>query len=659
MSSSFEMPQIQEQSAQQQDQLTQQEHSRLRQAFTRCKASIGSTALSLALAVSGGAVAGVAVEMGEANPPAAVAFDNTYPNMDAVVHDISKYEWWVDENADGKKQIFAGNDELQSPRGFDYRNCTDGVAYWVKEHMNVTIPGSWGSAEAWDTNAAASSVKAGNTNDIEPGDIAQSDDGGWGHVGLVTSVTKNTEGVVTSITTAELNAAGTGAFTNPTYSTKNASGNFVRPGMSKDWDHFIDVNGENKGLNNEDLASDPDGDGVTGTNDHCPTLAGPASNNGCPLPADADLDTVPDATDLAPFNPGPQANRGFPTHQRTVTGNFNGDGKDDLAIFYDYGNGHTRLWQFNGAPDGLVNSPTLQWDSQPGNWPAGGMKNAVADINADGYDDVVTFYDYGTDGIRAQGFYGTPNGLTGPQLRWYSGAGSWHWPAVHLVGGDFNGDGRGEIGAFYDYGNHHTKLWVFKDEGLGLEEGSLPAWDSGANHWSWIAMKNTVTDVNNDGRDDIVSLYDFGNRICTFVFNGSPTGITPPAEQPQWCSDPGTYWPNVQLVSGDFNGNGYGDVGLVYDYGNNVTRAWTMSGSSSGLTSPQLNWESSTWAWRASKWNTGDYNGDGKTDIGAFYDSGNSRTKHWVLYGTANGPSNTPAEDWDSGPGNPVDWWRF
>jgi hypothetical protein len=60
---------------------------------------------------------------------------------------------------------------------------------------------------------------------------------------------------------------------------------------------------------------DTDGDGVADSSDQCPTQAGPASNNGCPLPpppTDTDGDGVPDGTDQCPNQPGPASNNGCP-----------------------------------------------------------------------------------------------------------------------------------------------------------------------------------------------------------------------------------------------------------------------------------------------------------------------------------------------------------
>jgi Ca2+-binding RTX toxin-like protein len=61
------------------------------------------------------------------------------------------------------------------------------------------------------------------------------------------------------------------------------------------------------------LVSDTDNDGVIDANDACPAQAGPANNNGCPLPPpDTDNDGVIDANDACPAQAGPANNNGCP-----------------------------------------------------------------------------------------------------------------------------------------------------------------------------------------------------------------------------------------------------------------------------------------------------------------------------------------------------------
>jgi hypothetical protein len=59
---------------------------------------------------------------------------------------------------------------------------------------------------------------------------------------------------------------------------------------------------------------DSDGDGTPDASDDCPEVAGPASNNGCPVatPPDSDGDGTPDASDECPAVAGPASNNGCP-----------------------------------------------------------------------------------------------------------------------------------------------------------------------------------------------------------------------------------------------------------------------------------------------------------------------------------------------------------
>jgi F5/8 type C domain/Glycosyl hydrolases family 16/Thrombospondin type 3 repeat len=60
---------------------------------------------------------------------------------------------------------------------------------------------------------------------------------------------------------------------------------------------------------------DADGDGAPDSSDQCPDEAGPASNNGCPVPPppnDTDGDGVPDNQDQCPNQPGPASTNGCP-----------------------------------------------------------------------------------------------------------------------------------------------------------------------------------------------------------------------------------------------------------------------------------------------------------------------------------------------------------
>ncbi len=153
MSSSFEMPQILEPMP-----VTAMDHApnRLQELVATTKRAIGRTALVLGL-VSGPTIAMAAHEIATPEVAEAAAFDNDYPNQGAIEYNKSTYDWWVDENGNGKPDVTASttdNDETMSSRGYFYRNCTDGAAYWTQKYTGVGVSG-WGNANNWNEKAAA------------------------------------------------------------------------------------------------------------------------------------------------------------------------------------------------------------------------------------------------------------------------------------------------------------------------------------------------------------------------------------------------------------------------------------------------------------------------------------------------------------------------
>ena len=286
---------------------------------------------------------------------ATTAFANDYPDTDAwdCSATFGIYAWCKGSPA-----------TYMSPRGYVYRNCVDGASYWTKKYTGYD-PKGWHNAKDWDDNAQGKTgvtVKDGTSNAIEPGDIAQSDIGDYGHVGFVTDVTKDTSGNVTTIKVADLNGDTHGnynfATVNRTPGTK-----FVEYGNVY-WDHFIDVNGQGLGLNNEawnsgggsmtrPISGDFNGDHITDSAIFRPSdgywhirgvgdyLFGQAGD--IPVPADYNGDGI---TDIAVFRPSQLVNGEVAWHIRgvgdfyfghpgdiPVPGDYNADGKAEIAIY--------------------------------------------------------------------------------------------------------------------------------------------------------------------------------------------------------------------------------------------------------------------------------------------------------------------------------------
>lgn len=82
---------------------------------------------------------------------------------------------------------------------------------------------------------------------------------------------------------------------------------------------------------------------------------------------------------------------------RMVVGDFDGDGDDEPAMFYNYGGSHARLFRWTAGADAFTLA-TPDWEVASGyTLSMVGDRMAAGDANDDGRDDIIAAYDYGTD----------------------------------------------------------------------------------------------------------------------------------------------------------------------------------------------------------------------------------------------------------------------
>ncbi|WP_245848197.1 glucosaminidase domain-containing protein [Lentzea kentuckyensis] len=221
-----------------------------------------------------------------------------------------------------------------------------------------------------------------------------------------------------------------------------------------------------------------------------------------------------------------------------LTGDFNGDGKDDLATFTrgDTGDVYVALSTGSGfSGDGV------RWHDF---FSLYGELPLVGDFNGDGKDDIATF----TRGDAADVYVAlsTGSGFTGTSVKWHDhfAVGS-EVPAV----GDFNGDGKDDIATFTrgDTGDVYVALSTgssFSGDGVKWHDffsigGELPA----------------VGDFNGDGKDDIAT---FTRGDAADVYVALSTGSAFSGTSVKWHDHfaVGGETPGV----GDFNGDGKADI---------------------------------------------------------------------------------------------------
>jgi surface antigen len=105
-----------------------------------------------------------------------------------------------------------------SPYGYEYRNCTDYVAWKIQQVFDVTLPKKLGDADTWGPRLRAHGYRYDSSPRV--GDIAawNTGGGGFGHVAYVYKVKNG----IASLD--EYNAANTGLFSSDRTTASNSAG---------------------------------------------------------------------------------------------------------------------------------------------------------------------------------------------------------------------------------------------------------------------------------------------------------------------------------------------------------------------------------------------------------------------------------------------------
>jgi surface antigen len=187
------------------------------------------------------------------------------------------------------------------------------------------------------------------------------------------------------------------------------------------------------------------------------------------------------------------------------TGKFNSDPYQDTAAFYRHDNGMVDLDVWYGNAQGGLR-PAIAWHV-PHSWEGSRIIPAGAgDFNSDGRTDIAAFYRYDNHFVVLYVWYGQ----SGYTMSWpasvWSGTG-WEAERIIPIGvGDMDGDRALDIATFY----RHDGLMVDYNVWYGNGGGTFSLVRSWHTTNSWDGSRlvpGGVADINNDGRGDALAFY--------------------------------------------------------------------------------------------------------------------------------------------------------
>ncbi len=233
---------------------------------------------------------------------------------------------------------------------------------------------------------------------------------------------------------------------------------------------------------------------------------------------------------------------------------------------------------------------------------------AAPDFNADGMNDLL-FTNTTTNGVMTWLMNGatiTTNAQAGTI------AAGWHYAAQ----GDFNGDGKTDLLMLND-ATHDVTVWEMNGTSIATNQ-SVGTINAGAG-WQFA----NTGDFNGDGKTDLMFLNSANNGVAIWEMNGTQILASPQIGTINAAG--GWHF----AATGDFNGDGMTDL-LFLNSATSGVAIWEMNGTQV-MANPQIGTINAAGGWHFAS--TGDFNGDGKTDL-LFVNSVTNGVAIWQMNGT-------------------------
>ncbi|MFI7368038.1 FG-GAP-like repeat-containing protein [Streptomyces sp. NPDC050149] len=336
------------------------------------------------------------------------------------------------------------------------------------------------------------------------------------------------------------------------------------------------------------------------------------------------------------------------THTRQ---DYNGDGRSDVATWYDYADGTDKVHTWSGGSDGALQQPSVAYSAVAGTWTMANTQRITGDFNGDGRSDIGVFYGYSDGAVKLYTWLARTDGTFGnATASWSVPPGSWTFHRMTSRTGDYNGDGRDDVAVWYDYADGSDKIFTFLSKPNGTFNNPFSSFTR-TTGWTFDNLKLTTGDYNGDGRDDLAAMYFYPEgEVKMLTLLALPTGGFNNTAVEGWSSTSWGSYDRTSVQSGDFNGDGKDDIASWYDYadGTDSVITFTPGDADGSLDTREIAWKAAAGRYTRDNMRLfgGDFNGDGRDDLAANYgydtgiDAGTVKMITWVAKpdGTFNEP---------------------
>jgi hypothetical protein len=323
-----------------------------------------------------------------------------------------------------------------------------------------------------------------------------------------------------------------------------------------------------------------------------------------------------------------------------VRGDINGDGRSDVNMVLDHGYGRTAVWNVTARAGGF-NTGNISWDSgDSGGFPLYRTRAVQGDFDGDGRADLGMFREEPGRRVALYSLKSDGNRYDSPAAPlWNSGSAGWALSSARIISGEVTGDTKADIVVQLNTGAGNWRTLVFAGGNLATPvQWSQTAINSG----EWAQSAPVLADVDGDGRDDLVNMKNLGGcRTLTEVYKSSGTAF---AGAPVTLHDSGANgycWERSKPAAGDLDGDGKDDIVAIYENGNTDTSLKVFRSSGTALTLSEWWHDTATFDPAKTALSVGDYSKDGNDDVALVYSTDGGGREVYTL--TSNGTSFAPA----------------